>query len=68
MKQYMGEVKSVLALYLPPDPQKMEQAKQAGNLSVNPVPGLVNLIFKNYVQPGDQLTLTFDPLQERSAP
>jgi len=68
MKQYMGEVKSVLALYLPPDPQKMEQAKQAGNLSVNPVPGAVNLIFKNYVQPGDQLTLTFDPLQERSAP
>jgi len=60
MKQYMGEVKSVLALYLPPDPQKMEQAKQAGNLSVNPVPGAVNLIFKNYVQPGDQLTLTFD--------
>ena len=60
MKQYMGEVKSVLALYLPPDPQKMEQTKQAGNLSVNPVPGAVNLIFKNYVQPGDQLTLTFD--------
>ncbi len=60
MKQYMGEVKSVLALYLPPDPPKMEQAKQAGNLSVNPVPGAVNLIFKNYVQPGDQLTLTFD--------
>ena len=60
MKQYMGEVKSLLALYLPPDPQKMEQVKQGGNLSVNPVPGAVNLIFKNYVQPGDQLTLTFD--------
>src|SRR5208282_1301720 len=39
MKQYMGEVKGVLAMYLPPDPQKMEQVKQAGNLSVNPVPG-----------------------------
>jgi hypothetical protein len=30
MKQYMGEVKDVLAMYLPPDPQKMEQVKQAG--------------------------------------
>ena len=51
MKEYMGDVKGVLALYLPPNPQKMEQAKQAGNLSVNPAPGVVNLIFKNYVQP-----------------
>ena len=60
MKQYMGEVKSLLAQYLPPDPQKMQQSKQAGNLSINPVANSVNLIFKNYVQPGDQLTLTFD--------
>ena len=67
MKQYMGNVKGVLALYLPPDPQKMEQAKQAGNLSVNPVAGAVNLIFKNYVQPGDQLTLTFDTTAKKVA-
>jgi len=67
MKQYMGEVKGVLALYLPPDAQKMEQAKQAGNLSVNPVAGAVNLIFKNYVQPGDQLTLTFDTTAKKVA-
>jgi hypothetical protein len=60
MKQYMGEVKGLLAMYLPPNPQKMEQVKQAGNLSVNPVPGALNLVFKNYAQPGDQLTLSFD--------
>jgi hypothetical protein len=60
MKQYMGEVKGVLNQYLPPDPQKMEQAKQAGNLSVNLVPGAANLNFKNYVQQGDQMTVTFD--------
>ena len=67
MKQYMGQVTTVLALYLPPDPQKMEQAKEAGNLSANPVPGAVNLIFKNYVQPGDQLTLTFDTTAKKIA-
>jgi hypothetical protein len=60
MKQYMGGVKDVLAMYLPPDPQKMEQVKQAGNLSVNPVSGAINLVFKNYAQPGDQLILGFD--------
>jgi hypothetical protein len=60
MKQYMGGVKSVLAMYLPPDPEKMERVKQAGNLSVNPVPGAVNLVFNNYAQPGDKLILSFD--------
>ena len=67
LKQYMGEVKGVLSQYLPPDPQKMEQDKQAGNLSINPVPGAVNLIFKNYVQPGDQLTITFDTTAKKVA-
>jgi hypothetical protein len=59
MKEYMGEVKSLLAMYLPPDPQKMEQAKQAGNLSLNPISGAMNFIFTNYAQPGDRMTLTF---------
>jgi hypothetical protein len=60
IKEYMGEVKQLVGIYLPPDPQKMEQAKQAGNVSLNPVPGAVNLIFTNYEQPGDSMTLTFD--------
>ena len=60
MKEYMGEVKGLLGMYVPPDPQKMEQAKQAGNVSINPVPGAVNLVFINYAQPGDRMTLTFD--------
>ena len=52
-------------MYLPPDPQKMEQAKQAGNVSINPVPDAVNLIFINYAQPGDRMTLTFDTNAKR---
>jgi hypothetical protein len=68
LKQYMGDVKGVLALYLPPDPQKMEQAKQAGNLSVNPVPPSgVNLVFNNYAQPGDQMTLSFNTAAKKVA-
>jgi hypothetical protein len=38
----------------------MEQAFQAGKASLNPAGGMVNLVFKDYAQPGDQMTLTFD--------
>jgi hypothetical protein len=60
MKDYMQDVKAVLAMYIPPDPQKMQADYQAGKVSLNPVPGAVNLIFADYAQPGDKMTLTFD--------
>jgi len=60
MQDYMQDVKSVLAMYVPPDPQRMQQAYQAGNAAVSPVAGAVNLVFTNYAQPGDKMTLTFD--------
>jgi hypothetical protein len=60
MMDYMEDVKGVLAMYVPPDPQKMEQAFQAGKMSLNPSGGAVNLTFTDYAQPGDRMTLTFD--------
>jgi hypothetical protein len=60
MQEYMTEVKGVLSMYVPPNPQMMDQAYQAGKLSLNPVGGLMNLVFRDYAQPGDQLTLIFD--------
>jgi hypothetical protein len=60
MKDYMQDVKAVLAMYVPPDPQRMQQAYQAGNVALSPVPGAVNLVFTNYAQQGDKMTLTFD--------
>jgi hypothetical protein len=61
MKDYMEDVKGLLSLYVPPDPQKMEQAYQAGKVSLNPSGGIVNLVFRDFAQPGDQMTLAFDP-------
>ena len=61
MQEYMGEVKGLLGMYVPPDPQKMVQAYQAGKASLNPAGGAVNLVFTDYAQPGDRMTLTFDP-------
>jgi hypothetical protein len=62
MKDYMGQVKTLLALYVPPNPQKMQQAFSAGKASLNPSPdsGTTNIVFKDYAQPGDQMTLTFN--------
>jgi hypothetical protein len=60
MQQYMGQVKSLLSMYVPPDPQKMGAAYQAGRVSLNPTAGGVNLVFTDYALPGDQMTLTFD--------
>jgi hypothetical protein len=60
MEQYMGDVKAVLSQYVPPDPQKMQAAYQAGNATLNPEGGVMNLVFANYAQQGDKMTLTFD--------
>ena len=60
MKDYMQDVKALLSMYLPPDPQKMQAAYQSGKVSLNPVPGAVNLIFTDYAQPKDKMALTFD--------
>jgi len=65
MKDYMGDVKALLSQYVPPDPQKMQQAYQAGRVSINPAGGVVKLNFKDYAQPGDQMTLTFDTAAHR---
>jgi len=67
MKDYMQDVKGVLGMYVPPDPQKMQAAYQAGKVSINPVSGAVNLIFNNYAQPGDKMTLTFDTATKKIA-
>jgi hypothetical protein len=56
MKEYMQDVKAVLSMYVPPDPQKMQAAYKAGKVSLNPVPGAVNLIFTDYAQPNDKMT------------
>lgn len=60
MQDYMGDVKGLLSQYVPPDPQKMQHAFQAGNVSLSPGPSAVDLIFTNYAQPGDRMALTFD--------
>jgi len=65
MTDYMDDVKGLLTMYVPPDPQRMQLAFQAGKASFNPAGGTVNLIFTDYAQPGDRMTLTFDPASKK---
>jgi hypothetical protein len=62
IKDYMGQVKTLLSQYVPPNPQKMQQAFAAGKASLNPSPdsGTTSIVFKDYSLPGDQMTLTFN--------
>jgi hypothetical protein len=61
MVDYMDDVKGVLSMYVPPDPDKMQQAFQAGKVALNPAGSVLNIVFTNYAQPGDSMTLVFDP-------
>ncbi len=67
MVDYMDDVKNLLALYVPPDPQRIQQALQAGKVSLNPAGAMMNIIFTDYAQPGDRMTLTFDPAAKKIA-
>jgi hypothetical protein len=62
MKEYMQQVQSLLSMYVPPNPQLIQQAMQNHNVSIDKTMGsnLTQLVFKNYAKPGDQMTLGFD--------
>jgi hypothetical protein len=62
MKDYMGQVKTLLAMYVPPDPQRMQQAFQSDRAFPT---GTGGIVFKDYAQPGDQMTITFDPVAKK---
>jgi hypothetical protein len=60
MKEYMERVAALVHEYVPPDPQKIQAAQSAGNVSAQPSGGTLNLSVKNYVKPGDLLAIGFD--------
>lgn len=65
LKDYMEQVQSLLKLYVPPNGQRMEQAFQAHNMSIVPGGGSPQIVFKNYAQPGDQMTVSFEPAAKK---
>ncbi|MGA2902500.1 MAG: hypothetical protein ABSD98_01605 [Candidatus Korobacteraceae bacterium] len=62
MKDYMQQVQSLLSLYVPPNPQLMQQALQKKNVSFDRSMGMAGaqVVFNNYAKQGDQMTIGFD--------
>ena len=64
-QEYGQSIGALAKQYTTPDPDRLMQAKQAGNISLQPGGGTVNLIIKNYVKPGDSVTFTVDPVSKQ---
>jgi len=57
---YMQQVKGLIGLYVPPDSARMQAAHAASNVSfARPNAGEAGLVFRNYAQQGDAMTLDF---------
>jgi hypothetical protein len=65
IKEYMAKVQALMSLYLPPDPQKMEQVAQAGKMALSPAGDDVSIIFTDYAQRGDRMAIFFDPVANK---
>ena len=61
-QEYGQQVAALAKQYTQPDPQLLQQAYQQGNTSIQlgGAPGTITLVIKNYLKPGDSMTLIFD--------
>jgi hypothetical protein len=65
MKEYMAKVAALVHEYVPPAAPKIQAAQAAGNVSTQPSGTAVNLVIKNYLKPGDMLTIGADAAGKR---
>jgi len=57
-QDYGQQIGALAKQYTTPDPDRLAQAKQQGNISLQPGAGTVSLVIKNFVKPNDQVTMT----------
>lgn len=62
--QYGEQMAETAKQYAPPTGALLDQAYKAGNISFVPAPGTVSLVVKNYIKPGDSMTIIFDTQQK----
>jgi hypothetical protein len=62
IKDYMEKAVALIQSYVPPNPAKIQAAKDAGKMAVQPIPaGGARIEFKDYVKPKDLLAIEIDP-------
>jgi len=57
-QEYGQQIGALAKQYTTPNPEALMQAKQAGNISIQPGGGTVSLVIKNNVKQGDSMTMT----------
>jgi hypothetical protein len=69
LKEYMGEVASLVKQYVPPDPAKIQAAAQSGKASMDnkSAPGITELTFTDYAVPGDRLAIALNSAAKQLA-
>ncbi len=67
LTDYMQKAVALIKMYVPPDPDRIEASKIAGKVSLTPLqPGLrVRLDFRDYLKPGDTLSVDVNPSTNR---
>ena len=66
MKEYMERATALIQRYVPPKPEDIQRAKDAGKLSAGPAgPGQARLAFTDFLLPGDRLALDVDAAANR---
>jgi len=66
MKEYMERAAALIHSYVPPNPEKIQAAKDGGRVKVTPqAGGKVSLVISQYLQPGDALTFDVDGAANR---
>ena len=65
LKEYAEQISELVHSYVPPNPQKMQQAFQQGSASVSKAgPDAVQVAFTNYNLQGDSMKLVFNTAQK----
>lgn len=61
-KQYGQQIATLAQQYAQPDPQKLQQAFQQGNVMLGSggTPGEVKMVISNYIKPNDKMTVIFN--------
>lgn len=59
---YANSMKALIAQYVPPNKELIQQAAGSGNIMLGPAgaPGEVNIVISNYVKQGDKMTLSIN--------
>jgi hypothetical protein len=66
MKDYMERAAALIHHYVPPTPDQIRAAKEAGRITVTPQSGgTVRLAISQYLKPADSLTIDLDPATNR---